>query len=74
MKSVLEARMAQGVTGLEEFLAKFRPTLPARSGTAQAIDRRAPFERIACQAIDDGLIEFAEGLGRLIEIALRRSL
>jgi hypothetical protein len=66
--------MGQSVTGLEEFLAEFRLTLPAESKTAQAIDRRAPFERIAYEAIDDGLIEFADRLSRFIEICLRRSL
>jgi hypothetical protein len=65
--------MAQSVSSLEEFLAEFRPTLPAQSGTAQAIDARAPFLQVACKAIADGHIEFAERLSRFMEICLRRS-
>jgi hypothetical protein len=64
--------MAKNASGLEEFLAEFRPSLPAHSETAQAIDRRAPFEQIARRAIDDGHIEFADRLGRFLEVSLRR--
>ena len=66
--------MGQDVSGLEEFLAEFRPTLPAQSRTAQAIDRQAPFEQIARKAIDDGYLEFADRLNRFMEICLRRSM
>ena len=66
--------MGQDVSGLEEFLAEFRPTLSAQSRTAQAIDRQEPFERIAFKAIDDGYIEFADRLNRFMEIRLRRSM
>ncbi len=66
--------MGQDVSGLEEFLAELRPTLPAQSRTAQAIDRQEPFERIAFKAIDDGYIEFADRLNRFMEIRLRRSM
>ena len=59
--------------GLEEFIAEFRVMLPAQSETAQAIDRREPFERIAFKAIDDGYIEFADQFSRFIEVCLRRS-
>ncbi len=70
----MEAGMGQDVSGLEEFLAELRPTLPAQSETAQAIDRQAPFEQIAHKAIDDGYIEFADRLNRFMEICLRRSM
>jgi len=66
--------MGQDVSGLEEFLAELRPTLPAQSRTAQAIDRQEPFERIAFKAIDDGYLEFADRLNRFMEIRLRRSM
>jgi hypothetical protein len=66
--------MGKSLSGLEEFLAEFRPTLPAQSRTAQAIDRRAPFDQIACKAIDDGYIEFADRLNRFMEICLRRGM
>ena len=66
--------MGENVSGLEEFLAEFRPTLPAQSRTAQAIDRQEPFERIAFKAIDDGYIEFADRLNEFMEIRLRRSM
>jgi len=66
--------MEQKVSGLEALLAEFRPTLPAHSGTAQAIDRQAPFEQVACKAIDDGHIEFADQLSHSMERCLRRSL
>jgi hypothetical protein len=59
---------------LEDFLAELRPTLPAHSGTAQAIDRREPFEKIAFKAIDDGHIDFADRLNRFMEIRLRRGM
>lgn len=66
--------MGQNVSGLEKFLAEFRPTLTAQSKTAQAIDRQAPFGQVAYEAIGDGHIEFADQLGRFMEICLRRSM
>jgi hypothetical protein len=47
--------------------------LPEESATAQAIDRKEPWERIAINAVDDGYIEFANELGSFIEVCLRRS-
>ncbi len=65
--------MQQDVSGLEEFLAEFRPMLPAQSGTAQAIDAQASFEQVAFKAIADGHLEFADQLGSFMEACLRRS-
>ena len=58
--------------GLEELIAEFRQMLPAQCETAQAIDRREPFERIALKAIEDGYIEFSQQFTQFIEICLRR--
>jgi hypothetical protein len=69
----VEADIGQNAD-LEDFLAEFRPTLPAQSRTAQAIDRQEPFERIAFKAIDDGYIDFADRLNRFMEIRLRRGM
>ena len=66
--------MAKSISSLEQFLAEFRPTLPAHSGTAQAIDGRAPVGQVVRKAIDDGLTEFADRLGRFLEACLRRGL
>ncbi len=65
--------MGQNVSGLEGLVAEFRPELPAQSRTAQAIDQQDPFEQIVYRAIDDGYVEFADELGRFMEIYLRRS-
>jgi len=63
-----------GISGLEQLLAEFRPTLHAQSKTAQAIDRQATLEQIAYKAIDDGHIDFADRLSRFMESSLRRGL
>ncbi len=62
-----------GQNGLEEFIAEFRLRLPARSKTAQAIDRKDPFERIAFKAIDEGYVEFVDQFSKFMEIHLRQS-
>ena len=59
--------------GLEEFVAEFRLKLPAQSKTAQAIDRKDPFEKIAFRAIDEGYVEFVDQFSRFMENCLRRS-
>lgn len=64
--------MARAILQPEETIAKFRQMLPAHSATAQAIDRRESWERIAQHAVDDGYVQFAEELGRFIEVCLRR--
>lgn len=57
---------------LEHVIAEFRKILPAETATAQAIDRREPWEHIAMRAVDDGYIEFANELGSFLEVCLRR--
>jgi hypothetical protein len=69
----VEADIGQNAD-LEDLLAELRPTLPAHSRTAQAIDRQEPFESIAFTAIDDGYIDFADRLNRFMEIRLRRGM
>jgi hypothetical protein len=63
---------AMGQNGLEEFVAEFRVRLPAQSKTAQAIDRKDPFEQIAFKAIDEGYIEFVDQFSKFMETCLRR--
>ncbi len=62
-----------GQNGLEEFVAEFRLRLPAQSKTAQAIDRKDPFEKIAFKAIDEGYVDFVDQFSRFMEKSLRRS-
>jgi len=64
--------MGQNVSDLEGLIAEFRPMLPAKSKTAQAIDRRDPFEEIAHKAIDEGYLQFVDQFSRFMEICLRR--
>jgi hypothetical protein len=63
--------MARAILQYENEIARFRQLLPAQCATAQAIDRRERWERIAQCAVDDGYLEFAEELGRFIEVCLR---
>jgi hypothetical protein len=58
--------------GPEGLLLEFRRMLPAKCETAQAIDRREPFENIALKAIEDGYIEFSQQFTQFIETCLRR--
>jgi hypothetical protein len=67
-----DARM-QTTKNLERVIGEFRKMLPAETSTAQAINRREPWESIAMRAVDDGYIEFANELGSFVEICLRRS-
>jgi len=60
--------------GLEEFVAEFRLKLPARSKTAQAIDQKDPFEKIAFKAIDEGYVEFVDQFSKFMETCLRRGI
>ncbi|TMH80971.1 MAG: CBS domain-containing protein [Betaproteobacteria bacterium] len=72
MSTVGRPIMGQSVSDLEELIAEFRPMLPSQSKTAQAIDRRDPFEEIAHKAIDEGYIQFVDQFGKFMEICLRR--
>ena len=58
---------------LEELLAEFRQMLPAQCETAQAIDKKEPFERIALKAIEDGYIDFSQQFTQFMETCLRRN-
>ena len=58
---------------LEDVISEFRRMLPPQSATARAIDGRETWERIALNAVDDGYIEFANELGRFIEVCVRRA-
>jgi len=60
--------------GLTELLLEFRQMLPAQCKTAQAIDAREPFERIALNAVEDGYIEFSQRFTQFMEICLRRGM
>ena len=65
--------MGQSVSNVDELIAEFRRQLPAKSGTAQAIDRREPFEQIALKAVDDGYIEFTHEFNSFMEVCVRRN-
>jgi hypothetical protein len=44
------------MASLEQVIGQFRRMLPEESATAQAIDRKEPWERIARNAVDDGYL------------------
>ena len=58
--------------GLEGLLNEFRQMLPEQCETAQAIDRKEPFEKIALKAIEDGYIDFSQQFTQFMETCLRR--
>jgi hypothetical protein len=58
--------------GLEELIVEFRAMLPEECETAQAIERKEPFEQIALKAIEDGYIDFSQQFTQFIETCLRR--
>jgi hypothetical protein len=64
--------MERAILQHKNAIAIFRKMLPAHCATARAIDRREPWEQIAQSAVDDGYVEFAQELGRFIEVCLRR--
>lgn len=68
----MEGSVGERASDLEGLIAEFRRMLPAQSETAQAIDRREPFERIALRAIEDGYVEFSHEFTGFIEACLRR--
>jgi hypothetical protein len=59
--------------GLQDLIAEFREMLPRRSATAQAIDRKDPWEQIALRAVEDGYIELADQFDGFVEICLHRA-
>jgi hypothetical protein len=67
-----EVGTSQDVSRLEELIAEFREMLPDQCGTAQAIDRKEPWEQIALKAVEDGYIELADQFDKFVEICLRR--
>jgi len=71
--SQAEDEMEHGAAGLEELVSRFREILPAECDTAQAIDRREPFEQIALKAIEDGYIDFSHDFTQFIEACLREN-
>ena len=64
--------MTQAFLRQEDMIAGFRRGLPKQSATAQAIDRQAPWQQIALDALADGYEEFAKELTLLIEACVRR--
>ena len=48
--------------------------LPVQSATAQAIDRQEPWQQVALNAVAEGYVEFANELGRFIEVCVRRGI
>ena len=64
--------MTQAVSELDAMISEFRRLLPMQCATAQAIDRQEPWQQIALNAVADGYIEFANELGRFIELCVRR--
>ena len=68
-----EEHRASQDDGLQDLVAEFREMLPGRSATAQAIDRKEPWEQIALRAVEDGYIELAAQCGGFVEVCLRRA-
>jgi len=59
--------------GLQDLIAEFREMLPGSSATAQAIDRKEPWEQIALKAVEDGYIELADKFNGFVELCLRKA-
>ncbi|HTF15015.1 MAG TPA: hypothetical protein VK643_10125 [Burkholderiales bacterium] len=69
---VEEACSSHDVSRLQELIAEFREMLPDQCGTAQAIDRKEPWEQIALKAVEDGYIELADQFEKFVQVCLRR--
>ncbi len=67
-----ELRVPQDVSHLQDLIAEFREMLPGQCATAQAIDRKEPWEQIALKAVEDGYIELADQFDAFVEICLHR--
>jgi hypothetical protein len=63
--------MMQTVSHFENAVTQLRHVLPTNTATAQAIDRHAPWKRIAIKVIDDGYIESADEFVRFVDACLR---
>lgn len=63
---------SQDVPRLQDLIAEFREMLPDQCGTAQAIDRKEPWEQIAAKAVEDGYIELAGQFCKFVEVCLRK--
>ena len=59
---------------LEEAIRQLRQRLPADAAMARSIDQHEPWESIATRAIDDGYIDSADELARVVEACLRRGM
>ena len=68
---VEELRTSQDDPRLQDLIAQFREMLPGRSATAQAIDRKDPWEQIALRAVEDGYIDLADQFNGFVEICLK---
>ncbi len=66
-------RASQDIPHSEDLIAEFREMLPGRCATAQAIDRKEPWEQIALKAVEDGYIERADQFDAFVEICLLRA-
>ena len=63
---------SQDVPRLEDLIAEFREMLPGQCATAQAIDRKEPWEQVAAKAVEDGYIELPDQFGEFLEICLQK--
>jgi hypothetical protein len=64
--------MVETSTYREEIIRELRPTLPARSATAQAIDRHETWDQIAGSAVIDGFIKLASDFEAYLAVVLWR--
>ena len=69
---VVEACTSQDGSPLQDLIAEFREMLPDQCGTAQAIDRKEPWEQVALAAVEDGYIDLADQFGAFMEICVRK--
>lgn len=69
---VEEGCASHDVSRLQDLIAEFREMLPDQCGTAQAIDRKEPWEQIAAKAVEDGYIELAGQFCKFVEVCLRK--
>jgi hypothetical protein len=68
-----DLRAPQDDPRLQDLIAEFREMLPGQCATAQAIDRKEPWEQIALKAVEDGYIDLSDQFDGFVEICLRRA-